>query len=121
MAENHVTLVGNTTDDPELRTLPKGGQLTTFRLAVTRRYKDNTGEVQRNTGFFNVACWGDLAEHVAETVSKGDRLTVVGRLELDQWTDKDGGHRERVQIRASDVSVSLRWSTATIHHDRRRG
>lgn len=117
MSDNSVTLVGNLTKDPELRFLPTGRQVTSFGLAVARRYQQN-GEWVEQTSFFNVTVWGDLGENVAGSVTKGSRVIVVGTLEQREYTTKAGEKRTAVEVIADEVGPSLRWATTQI--DRRQ-
>jgi single-strand DNA-binding protein len=108
MADSHVTLVGNLTDDPELRATPAGTQVGSFRLAVTPRVRDGEAWKDGETSFFRVNVWRDLAAHVADSLAKGDRALVVGRLRTRSWETPDGERRSAVE-----VGPSLRWATAT--------
>ena len=81
MAANHVTLIGNLVDDPELRFTPSGVAMAKIRFAVNRRYQDRNGEWQEDTSFFGGTLWRDAAENCAESLSKGTRVIVTGRLE----------------------------------------
>ena len=74
MADTHVTITGNLTDDPELRFTPNGTAVANFRLAVTARVKDGDSWRDGDTSFFRINVWRQLAEHVAESLSKGDRV-----------------------------------------------
>jgi single-stranded DNA-binding protein len=85
MADTHVTLTGNLTDDPDLRFTPTGHPVATFRLAVTARIKDGDSWRDGETSFFRVNVWRQLAEHAAESLSKGDRAVVIGRLKSRSW------------------------------------
>lgn len=112
-SENTITLVGNATRDPELRYTTSGRGVATFGLAVNRRYQAN-GEWQEVTSFFDVTAWGTLGENVAECVTKGTRLVVVGRLEQRSWDTQDGDKRSKVEVVADEIGPSLRWAQATI-------
>jgi single-strand DNA-binding protein len=118
---NNVTVVGNLTRDPELRFTPAGAPICTFGIAVNRRYQVN-GEWQEQTSFFNVTCWRDLAHNVAESLEKGSRALVSGRLEQRSWETQDT-HEKRsvVEIVADEVGPSLRWATADVKKADRRG
>jgi single-strand DNA-binding protein len=117
-----VTLVGNLTRDPEMRYLPSGAQNATFGLAVSRRWRDQgSQEWKEQTSFFDVTCWRDLADNVCESLSKGARVIVQGRLEQRSWEDKDGNRRSKVEVNADEVGPSLRWATADITKTERRG
>jgi single-strand DNA-binding protein len=85
-------------------------------MAVNRRVKDReSGEWKDGPGMFvRVVCWRDLAEHVAESVVKGTRVTVAGELAYRTWQDDDGNTKSMHEVNASDVGVSLRWATAKV-------
>jgi single-strand DNA-binding protein len=115
MADNTITLVGNVTRDPELRFISSGTANTTFGVAVNRRWLNKqTQEWEENVSFFNVVCWGEMAENVAESVLKGTRVVVSGRLEQRSWETDDGDKRSTVEVVADEVAPSLRWATAEV-------
>ncbi len=118
--DNTVTIVGNVTRDPELRYLTSGTALTTLGVAVNRRYTRN-GEQVEDTSFFDVVCWRDLADNVSESITKGDRVIVYGRLEQRTWETQDGDKRSKIEIIADEVAPSLRWATARVEKIRRDG
>lgn len=109
-----ISMIGNLTRDPELRVLPNGSATVRFGLAVNRRWMDKqSSEWKEETSFFDVVCWRDLAENVSESLSKGDRVMVIGRLEQRSWDDKEtGAKRSTVEVNADEVGPSLRWATA---------
>ncbi len=113
MADSHLTLVGNLTDDPELRVTTNGIQVGSFRLAVTARVKDGDAWKDGDTSFFRVNVWRDLASHTADSLSKGDRALVIGRLRTRSWDTPDGERRSVVEVEADEVGPSLKWATAT--------
>ncbi len=113
MPVNSVTLIGNLVDDPELRFTPSGVALTKVRFAVNRRYQRN-GEWQEETSFFTGTCWREMAESVAESLQKGTRVIVSGRLEQRTWETQDGDKRSVVEIQIDEIGPSLRWATATV-------
>jgi len=90
--ENQVTIVGNLTRDPELRYTPNGSALVKFGVAVSRRFKDEaTGQWKdAETSFFDVTAWRQLAENIAESLTQGSRVVVVGRLRTNQWETAEG-------------------------------
>jgi single-strand DNA-binding protein len=112
MADTHVTITGNLTDDPELKFTPNGHPVATFRLAVTARVKDGDSWRDGDTSFFRINVWRQLAEHVAESLSKGDRAVVIGRLKSRSWETPEGDKRSVVEVEADEVAPSLRWATA---------
>jgi single-strand DNA-binding protein len=106
MTEASVSFAGNLTDDPELRHTEGGIARAMFRVAVS-------GRRDREASFFTVVVWRDQAEHVAESLSKGSRVVVVGRLQQRTWTAEDGSARQVVEVVAEEPGPSLRWATAT--------
>ena len=112
MSDNQLVLVGNLTDAPELRFTPQGTAVAGFRLAVTPRLRDGDGWRDGETSFFRVNVWRDLAEHVAESLSKGDRVLVVGRLKLRSWETPEGEKRSVTELEADEVGASLKFATA---------
>jgi single-strand DNA-binding protein len=111
--DNTVTLIGNLTDDPELRVTANGTAVANFRLAVTPRVRQGDTWTDGETSFFRVNCWRQLAENVTETLSKGARAIVIGRLRLRSW-DPEGDKRTVVEVEADEVAPSLKFTTATI-------
>ena len=119
---NSVHVVGNITRDPELRFTPTGQARATFGLAVNRRWQNRqTQEWEEQTSFFNVTCWGDLGDNVSESLSKGARVIVTGRLEQRSWETPEGEKRSVVEIVADEVGPSLRWATAQVTKTERKG
>jgi single-strand DNA-binding protein len=119
---NTVTVVGNLTRDPELRYTPSGASNVRFGVAVNRRWMDrNTNEWQEATSFFDVVCWREMAENVSESLAKGARVVVTGRLEQRSYEDREGNRRNVVEIIADEVGPSLRFATAEITKNDRRG
>ena len=121
MVETHVTITGNLTDDPELKFTGTGVAVANFRVAVTTRVRDGETWRDGDTSFFRVNAWRDLAEHVTESLTKGDRAIVVGRLKSRTWETPEGEKRSVVEIEADDVAPSLRWATATAERLSRNG
>ena len=120
MSENNVMLVGNITDDPELRFTPSGAAVANFTVAVNRRVNKDGKWEEKSEGFFRCNAWRELAENVAESLSKGSRVIVTGRLQQRQWEDSDGNKRSSVEVQVDEVGPSLRWATATISRTERR-
>jgi len=120
-ADNTVTLVGNVTDDPELRFTPSGAAVANFTVAVNRRFQRDGQWEDRLDGFFRCSCWRDMAENVAESLHKGTRVVVVGRLQQRSWDDPDGNKRSTIEVQVDEVAPSLRWATAEVQKSRRSG
>ena len=121
MANNNVvTLVGNITDDAELRFTPGGAAVANFTVAVNRRQPgQNGGWEDKLDGFFKCTCWREMAENVAESLQKGTRVVVVGRLQQRSWEDQEGNRRTAVDIQVDEVGPSLRWATAKVEKSSR--
>jgi single-strand DNA-binding protein len=121
-ADNQVVVVGNLTDEPELRFTPQGVAVASFRIAVSPRIRDANGTWRDgDTSFFRVNCWRQLAENVAESLTRGSRAIVVGRLRMRQWETQEGEKRSVVEIEADEVGPSLRWATAKLERTSRAG
>jgi single-strand DNA-binding protein len=122
MSGNTIVLVGNVTRDPELRFTPSGQATATFGLAVNRRWQNRqTQEWEEATSFFDVVCWREMAENVSESLARGSRVVVTGRLEQRSWETPDGDKRSKVEVVADEIGPSLRWATAAITKNERRG
>ena len=118
---NNVTLIGNLVDDPELRFTPSGVALAKIRLAVNRRWRGQDGEWQEATSFFTGTVWREQAESVGESLQKGARVIVSGRLEQRSWETEQGDKRSVVEIQIDEIGPSLRWATATVNKTARSG
>lgn len=118
---NNVTLIGNLVDDPELRFTPSGVALAKIRMAVNRRWRGQDGEWQEDTSFFSGTIWREQAEQVAESLQKGARVIVSGRLEQRSWETQEGDKRSVVEIQIDEMGPSLRWATATVNKTQRQG
>jgi single-strand DNA-binding protein len=106
MTEASVSFAGNLTDDPEVRHTESGITRAVFRVAVS-------GRREQEASFFTVVVWRDQAEHAGQSLSKGSRVVVVGRLQQRAWTAEDGTVRSVIEIVAEELGPSLRWATAT--------
>ncbi len=119
---NTITLVGNITREPELRFTSTGQPIATFGLAVNRRWQNRqTQEWEESTSFFDVVCWREMAENSCESLTKGSRVMVSGRLEQRSWENQDGDRRSKVEVVADEIGPSLRWATCTITKNERKG
>ena len=121
-SDNQIIITGNLTDDPELRYTPNGAAVVKFRVAVNKRYKDEAGNWKDGeTSYFTVNAWRTLAENVAESLTRGTRVVVAGRLQMRSWETQDGDKRTVVEIEADEVGPSLRWATAKVERQGRSG
>jgi len=119
---NTIVLVGNVTRDPELRFTPSGQPTTTFGLAVNRRWQNRqTQEWEEATSFFDVVCWRELAENASESLHRGARVIVTGRLEQRSWETSEKEKRSKVEVVADELGPSLRWATAQVVKNEKRG
>src|SRR3974377_2121111 len=106
---NSVTLVGNITRDPELRFTNTGQATTSFGLAVNRRWQNRqTQEWEEATSFIDVVCWREMAENVSESVTRGARMIVTGRLEQRSWETPEGDKRSRGECVPERAAPMLR-------------
>ncbi len=114
--ETTITTVGNLTSDPELRFTPQGVAMVKFTVASTPRTFDRTKNewADGEPLFLNCTAWRDLAEHVAESLSKGTRVVVTGRLRLSRWETPEGEKRSMMQLDVDEVGPSLRFATAKV-------
>ena len=112
-AANQIQITGNLTRDPELRFTKSGKAVCQIGVAVNRSYKVGD-DWEQEVSYFDVIVWNDLGENVAESVAKGDRVTVVGRMDQRSWETDEGEKRYKFEVTADDVAVSLRYATASL-------
>ena len=105
-----VHLSGNTTADPELRFTPSGAAVAEFTVAVNERVKDGDSWRDGDPSFYRVTCWRQLAEHVAERVTKGQRVVVTGKLKVRTFDTRTGSKAVSVEVEADDVGLSLMFA-----------
>ena len=109
--DNTITVVGNLVRAPELRFTPSGAAVCNFGVAWNRKGRDGQED---EVSFFDVTCWSQLAENVAESLEKGQRVVVYGRLDQRSWETKEGDKRSKVEIVADDVAPSMKFASAAI-------
>lgn len=100
---NNAQIVGNVTRDPELRQTPNGDSVVSFGVATNFTWKSRDGQDQEKTEFHNVVAWGDIAKSIAETVKKGRKMYVSGRLQTRSWETPDGQKRYATEIIAENA------------------
>ena len=98
---NKIILMGRLTRDPELRRTQSGTAVTSFSLAVDRDFKSQSGE--KETDFIDIVAWRSTAEFVSKYFTKGRMAVVEGRLQIRDWTDRDGGKRRSAEVIADNV------------------
>jgi single-strand DNA-binding protein len=118
-SDNQVTLVGNLTEDPEVRVTPSGATVAGFRLAVTPRVREGDTWKDGETSFFRVSVWRQQAENLAESVGKGARVVVVGRLRTRSWETPEGDKRTVTEVEADEVAASLKFAQVSLHKPER--
>nr|WP_182882057.1 single-stranded DNA-binding protein [Microbispora sp. H10949] len=114
--ETTITIVGNLVDDPEFRFTTAGHAVVRFRVASTPRYQDRqTGEWKDGTSLFlTCTAWRDLGEHIAESLHRGTRVIVQGRLRQRTYETEPGDKRTVYELDADEIGPSLRFATATV-------
>ena len=114
--ETVITIVGNLVEDPELRFTPSGAAVANFRVASTpRTFDKQSGEWKDGDPLF-LACtgWRDLAEHIAESLAKGTRVIVSGRLRLSRWETEEGEKRSAYGLEVDEIGPSLKFAQAKV-------
>lgn len=115
-----VTVIGNMTREATLRFTPAGHAVADFGVAVNTRRREGDQWVDGDPEFYDVTAWGTLAENVAESLEKGTRVVIVGRLRFDTWQTDDGENRSKVKVTAESVGPDLRWATCEVQKTDRR-
>ncbi len=114
--ETTITMVGNLTDEPQLRFLPNGTAMVKVTVASTPRILDRqSGQwTDGDPLFLTCTAWRDLAEHIAESLAKGTRVLVTGRLRLSRWETEEGEKRSAYGLEVDEVGPSLRFAQAKV-------
>lgn len=114
--ETVITIVGNLTADPELRTLGNGGAVANFSIASTPRTYDRQSNqwVDGDALFLRCSAWRDLASHCAQTLRKGMRVIAQGRLQQRSYQANDGSQRTVIELQVDEIGPSLRYATAQV-------
>lgn len=115
--ETIITVVGNLTSDPELRALSNGASVASFTIASTpRTFNRNTNHFEDGPALFmRCSAWRDLAEHCANSLSKGTRVIAQGRLSQRSYQAQDGSNRTVVELTVDEIGPSLRYATAQVN------
>ena len=114
--ETTITLIGNLTSDPELRFTPSGAAVANFTVASTPRTFDRQTQEWKDgeAMFLNCAAWRNLAENVAESLTKGSRVIVSGRLRSRSYEGREGDKRTVFEVEVDEIGPSLRYATAKV-------
>ncbi|MEV4540100.1 single-stranded DNA-binding protein [Micromonospora echinaurantiaca] len=118
-----ITVIGNLTDDPELRFTPSGAAVAKFRVASTPRFMDKaSGEWKDGEPLFlSCTVWRQAAEHVAESLQRGARVIVSGRLRQRSYETREGEKRTVIELEVDEIGPSLRYATAKVQKMSRSG
>jgi single-strand DNA-binding protein len=118
-----ITVIGNITGDPELRFTPSGAAVANFTVASTPRQFDRQSNEWKDgeTLFMRCSVWRDAAENVAESLARGTRVIVSGRLKSRSYETKEGEKRTVVEMEVDEVGPSLRYATAKVNRTQRGG
>lgn len=116
IGETVITIVGNLTADPELRTTGQGAQVASFTIANTARiYNKQTNQYEDGPALFmRCSAWNDLAQHCAQSLAKGMRVIAQGRLKQHSYQAQDGTNRTVVELQVDEIGPSLRYATAQV-------
>ena len=117
----NITITGNVGQDPELRFTAGGEPVCSFSVAENRRWISRDGEDREVTTWWPINVWGEQGEQCAESLSKGDRVIVIGRCEDRHWENDEGEDRSRKEVTAWEVAPSLRWATAVVTRAEKKG
>ena len=120
-ADNHTTIVGNLVENPQVRFTHNGIPVANLRVAVTQRVQQDGHWRDGDTSFFKVNVWRGQAENLADSLSKGDRVMVTGRLRQRAWETPEGEKRSVTELEAEEVGASLKWATAKVERSSQRG
>ena len=101
-------IIGNVGKDPEMRFTGNGSAVTTFSVAANRNYRRPDGEWEKETEWFTIVTWSQLAERCSQTVQKGSRVYIEGRLQTRSWDGQDGQRHYRTEVIANTVSLQDR-------------
>ena len=114
--ETIITVVGNLTADPEIRTVGNGSSVASFTIASTpRTWNRNTGQFEDGQALFmRCSAWRDMAEHCAQSLSKGMRVIAQGRLQQRSYQAQDGSNRTVVELQVDEIGPSLRYATVQV-------
>lgn len=121
--ETIITIIGNLTDEPELRTTSAGAQVASFTIASTpRSWNRSTNQFEDGQALFmRCSAWRDLAEHCANSLAKGMRVIAQGRLQQRSYQAQDGSNRTVIELQVDEIGPSLRYATAQVQKIQRGG
>lgn len=114
--ETVITIVGNLTRDPEVRNTQNGGTVVNFSIASSMRTYDRQSNQWKDGGtlFMNCSAWGEIANHIAASLTKGMRVIAQGRLQQRSYQAQDGSNRTVVELQVDEIGPSLKYATAQV-------
>jgi single-strand DNA-binding protein len=117
IGETVITIIGNLTSDPEIRTTSQGAQVASFTIANTpRNFNKQTGQYEDgSTLFMRCSAWNEFGQHCARSLAKGMRVIAQGRLQQRSYQAQDGSNRTVVELQVDELGPSLRYATAQVH------
>ena len=121
--ETVITIIGNLTDEPEIRTIGSGAAVASFTIASTpRTWNRNTNQFEDGQALFmRCSAWRDMAEHCAQSLAKGMRVIAQGRLTQHSWEDEQHQRRTSMELQVDEIGPSLRYATAQVQKIQRGG
>lgn len=102
---NKIFVLGNVTRDPEVRSLPSGGQVTSFSMATNRFYTAQSGEKKQEAEFHNIVCFGKLADIASRYLNKGSLVLIEGRIKTRNWTNNQGVKQYKTEVIAETMQL----------------
>lgn len=123
IGETVITIIGNLTADPEIRTTSQGAQVASFTIANTpRTFNKQTGQYEDGAALFlRCSAWRDMATHCAQSLSKGMRVIAQGRLQQRSYQAQDGSNRTVIEMQVDEIGPSLRYAAAQVNRISRQG
>lgn len=118
---NKVTIIGNLTRDPEIKSIPSGQKVCSFSVATNETYKDAQGQKKEKVEFHNIVVWGKTAENVAQYMKKGSQILVEGKLQTRSWDGQDGKKLYRTEIMAQTVQFGSKPKVSNDGHHQGNG
>ena len=121
--ETTITVIGNLTNDPELRFVPSGSAVANFTIASTPKVFDRQSNEWKDgeTLFLRASVWREMAENVAESLTKGMRVIIEGRLKSRSYDTKEGEKRTVIELEVDEIGPSLRYANAKVNRTQRNG
>lgn len=117
LINNEVRLTGNVGKDPEVTYNPNGSVVATFSMATNDSYKDKAGVWKERTTWHNLTCWGDIAKRVERFVQKGTNVSIVGKLAVDSWDDKEGKKHYKTYVQIEEFRTNTGGKTRQDDND----